>query len=142
MSPDPFPDQMLAAPALIAYVIVKAWRPLAADVLCVVIAGVLLAVTARLIVSVEKWIDRRVLAHRWARERRAFEAVVAGEFDDGPFAADEPTQEPPDVVQLGPATPPPAHVVRRRRVAGVRIPVRPRRRRSLTSSTTDRRHHS
>lgn len=138
MSPDPFPDQMLAAPALLAYVIVKAWRPLAADVLCVVIAGVLLAVTARLIVSVEKWIDRRLLAHRRARERRAFEAVVAGEFDDGPFCADEPTQELPDVVQLGPATPP-HHELPHRRPFGMHAIHRRIVRRHFTSSSSDRR---
>ena len=137
MSPDPFPDQMLAAPALLAYVIVKAWRPLAADVLCVVVACLLLAVTARLIVSVEDWIDRRVLAHRVARERAAFEAVVAGEFPDAPFAADEPTQVLPGVVQLGPATPP--HQLPHRRPFGMRVLGRRIVRRPPTSSSTDRR---
>lgn len=126
----PFPDQMLAAPALLAYVCVKCWRPLAAD-------GLVLLVTV-LMVAAGRWLIRRgraqITAHRNARTDNDFERIVKHEFG-GRFPDDEPAQHLPGVTQLGPTPPPPG---RRRRMP--RIPGRPRvRRHRTTSSSSDRR---
>lgn len=131
MTSDPFADQMLAAPALIAYIAVEYCGPLAADIGVLLAAGVLLAVCGWLI-------DRgsaRITARRSARKARSLDddfELIARHFDDD-FPADRPDLHLVETVRIEPV-PVPRRAVRRRLR---RIPRRPMGR---TASNSDRRH--
>lgn len=146
MTHDPFADQMLAAPLFVGYVIFKAWRPLLADLGCVIVACLLLAVTARLVTSLERWIGDRVSAYWQQHHAQQDSEQLWREFDQAGHdqfltdTHDGHTQVMPGVTQLGPTVPLPTlptHKLQRRRVPRVRIPGRRDRRHTTTS---DRRH--
>ena len=84
-----------------------------------VAAGVLLIVAGLLIGRVEAWIARHLAEHRWRRDVEALWREVYRVLDK----AD--------------ARPRSARPLKRRRIAGVRMPRRPMRR---TASNSDRRH--
>lgn len=87
--------------------------------LVMVVAGLLLATIGLLIIAVEKRIDRRLTEHRFRRDVEAMWREVYRALDEADAQAR------------------PVRPLRRRRVAGVRIPRRPMRR---TASNSDRRH--
>lgn len=145
MTHDPFAVQMLTAPLFIGYVIVRFWCPLLADAGCVIAACLLLAVTAWLITSLERWIGDHVSAYWRQRRTERSSQQLWREFDQAEHdrpqgdVHDGHTQIMPGVTQLGPTVPLPplpGHELQRRtRAHSIR-----RRLRRYSTTSSDRRH--
>jgi hypothetical protein len=130
-----FADEMLAAPAMVAYLIVKNWQPFAADVAVLIVACVVLAGANWLIVSARKRIRRHLAARRARRVLDALKEAVEGFDDDFPADDPEPAHHMDDTVRIQPYT---ASLRRRSTGRRPRFPRRPIRR-PTSNSNPDRR---
>lgn len=102
-----FPHRMVAVVARLVLAIVEDLPAAVADIACLVAAAVSLWPLHRLIVHTAAWVGEHVAAHRKREEQHAFDEIVSHLGDV--FSA---------------APPPVRREIRRRRMAGVRIPGR------------------
>lgn len=132
-----FPHRMIAVPARILLALFTDPLATVAVVAFWAALAVVFWVSWLLIVRVEQWIARHVNQHHARQEQRAFEEITQHLGDVFPADIPSGAEYMPGVTQLGPATPPPVRpALKRRRMAGVRIPRR-RARHATTSSSSD-----